>query len=103
MKLSMVEVHTLQLPSSSFCCACDTFQGQLCTEGLVGVTRAFISAGAQTAVSSLWKVDDAVTTFMMERSYIRLSESASDDSMGALYVCRMPRTFALIDEVERAT
>ncbi len=38
-------------------------------EGLVGLTRAFMYAGAPRVVSSLWKVDDVATAELMGRFY----------------------------------
>ena len=38
-------------------------------EGIVGLTRGFLYAGAQRVVASLWKVDDAATAALMERFY----------------------------------
>ena len=55
--------------------ACDTGLGETAGgEGLLGVQRAFQTAGARTTVASLWKVDDLVTRFLMERFYRNLWE-----------------------------
>jgi CHAT domain-containing protein len=46
--------------------ACDTGRGQvLAGEGLVGMSWAFLAAGARTMVVSQWKVESASTTDMM--------------------------------------
>jgi CHAT domain-containing protein/Tfp pilus assembly protein PilF len=37
--------------------------------GLMGLQRAFQTAGARAVVASLWKVDDAATTVLMEQFY----------------------------------
>lgn len=50
--------------------ACDTGLG--CTaggDGVLGLTRAFLTAGARSVVSSLWKVDDAATSLLMKEFY----------------------------------
>jgi len=52
---------------------CETGLGrQLRGEGLVGLTRAFMYAGAPRVVSSLWQVDDQATAQLMTRFYRHL-------------------------------
>lgn len=41
-------------------------------EGVLGLQRAFIQAGASTVVASLWKVDDAATCVLMEQFHANL-------------------------------
>ncbi len=53
--------------------ACETGLGQLRSgEGVEGLRRAFVLAGAETTVMSLWKVDDSATRDMMIGYYQRL-------------------------------
>jgi tetratricopeptide (TPR) repeat protein/CHAT domain-containing protein len=53
--------------------ACDTAMGDVRRgEGVYGLRRAFIAAGARTLVMSIWKVDDLATALMMERFYQNL-------------------------------
>jgi len=50
--------------------ACDTALGkEVKGEGLVGLTHAFMSAGARGVVASLWKVDDRATAALMSEFY----------------------------------
>lgn len=50
--------------------ACDTGLGEVKTgQGVYGLRRAFLTAGTQTLVTSLWKVDDAVTSELMTDYY----------------------------------
>lgn len=41
-------------------------------EGLIGLTRGFMYAGASSVVSSLWKVDDEATAELMKRFYANM-------------------------------
>jgi CHAT domain-containing protein len=50
--------------------ACQTGLGkEIKGEGLVGLTRGFMYAGAARVMASLWKVDDKATAELMKRFY----------------------------------
>jgi CHAT domain-containing protein/Tfp pilus assembly protein PilF len=49
--------------------ACQTGLGQLTGEGLIGFTRAFLTAGARSLLVSLWRVDDRSTRELMVSFY----------------------------------
>jgi CHAT domain-containing protein len=53
--------------------ACQTALGDVQVgEGVLGLRRAFVLAGAQTLVMSLWSVPDVATAILMERLYHNL-------------------------------
>ena len=57
--------------------ACDTAAGRLQgQEGISSIVRAFLLAGARTAVASLWAADDIFTTALMRRFYAQLGQGA---------------------------
>jgi CHAT domain-containing protein/tetratricopeptide (TPR) repeat protein len=50
--------------------ACDTGRGEVkLGQGVYGLRRAFVTAGAETVVMSLWKVNDETTRALMEAYY----------------------------------
>jgi CHAT domain-containing protein len=69
--LRMHEIYNLQLPAELIVLsACQTALGkQIRGEGLVGLTRGFMYAGAERVVASLWQVDDLATAELMKRFY----------------------------------
>jgi CHAT domain-containing protein len=58
--------------------ACQTGLGDVKhSEGVVGLQRAFKRAGVETLVMSLWEVDDAATSILMDAFYRQWLEGKS--------------------------
>ena len=54
--------------------ACDTGIGPVGEAGVANLTNAFIEAGADTVVSTLWELEDQPTTQLMTEFYTRLAQ-----------------------------
>ena len=69
--LRMDEIYNLQLQADLIVLsACQTALGkQIKGEGLIGLTRGFMYAGARSVVASLWQVDDLATAHLMKTFY----------------------------------
>jgi CHAT domain-containing protein/tetratricopeptide (TPR) repeat protein len=69
--LRMHEIFNLRLPADLIVLsACQTALGkEVKGEGLVGLTRGFMYAGAERVAASLWQVDDEATSQLMRLFY----------------------------------
>lgn len=72
--LRLQDVYNLRLSADLVVLsACQTALGkEIRGEGLVGLTRGFMYAGAQRVVASLWNVDDSATAKLMEGFYRKM-------------------------------
>ncbi len=68
------EIYNLNLPAELVVLsACETGLGkEIKGEGLVGLTRGFMYAGARRVVVSLWNVNDKATAELMQRFYRKM-------------------------------
>lgn len=69
--LRLNEIYNLKLSANLVVLsACQTGLGkEIKGEGLIGLTRGFMYAGAERVAASLWKVDDAATAELMTHVY----------------------------------
>ncbi len=95
--LRLDQIYNLNLNSDLVVLsACQTALGKdVRGEGLIGLTRGFMYAGARRVVASLWKVDDAATAEFMKRFYQNLLQKklapASALRQAQLEMKRIPR------------
>ncbi|OLP17136.1 hypothetical protein BST81_17445 [Leptolyngbya sp. 'hensonii'] len=78
--LTANEILNLQLQAELVVLsACDTGRGRITGDGVIGLSRALISAGAPSVVVSLWQVPDQPTALLMTefyRQFLRHSDKA---------------------------
>jgi CHAT domain-containing protein len=69
--LRLHDIYNLNLPADLIVLsACETALGkEIKGEGLIGLTRGFMYAGASRVMSSLWKVEDQSTAALMKHFY----------------------------------
>ncbi|NEQ47488.1 MAG: CHAT domain-containing protein [Leptolyngbya sp. SIOISBB] len=73
--LTAAEIYSMNLNADLVVLsACDTGRGRITGDGVVGLSRAFISAGAPSVVVSLWAVPDASTAELMVAFYNQLDQ-----------------------------
>ena len=57
--------------------ACDTGLGEVTGDGVVGLSRSLLAAGAQSTIVSLWAVPDEATSALMQAFYTELWNGAN--------------------------
>ena len=64
------EIETLNIsPALVVLSSCDSARGQVKAEGVIGMARAFLSAGAYSVLVSLWRVPDESANIFMQFFY----------------------------------
>ncbi|MBL7726296.1 MAG: CHAT domain-containing protein [Dinghuibacter sp.] len=77
-RLYINEIHQVNLAQTGLVVlsACETAGGALSSgEGLMSLSRAFLYAGSDGVVSTLWKTDDLVTGLIIQRFYTYLQQN----------------------------
>jgi len=77
--LRAAEIAAQTIPADLvFLASCESAGGRILPgEGLLGISSAFLSAGASSIVATLWPVDDRVTARLVERFYAELARGNS--------------------------
>jgi CHAT domain-containing protein len=81
--LSVGELYSLSLDAELVTLsACETGLGRISNgDDVVGLIRGFLYAGSGAIVSSLWKVDDMATSYLMTEFYTGLDKSNRRDAL----------------------
>ncbi|XP_068730310.1 tetratricopeptide repeat protein 28-like [Montipora capricornis] len=76
--LTLSDVHALHLQARLVVLSCcHSGQGEVKSEGIVGIARAFLCAGARSVLVSLWAIDDKATLMFMKSFYEHLADRKS--------------------------
>ena len=79
--LTMADIARVRLRAKLVVLSCcHSAHGQIMSEGVVGIARAFLGSGARSVLVALWAIDDKATEQFMGRFYEHLvcGESASE-------------------------
>ena len=85
--LTMAEISQVQLRAKLVVLSCcHSARGQIRSEGVVGIARAFLGSGARSVLVALWALQDKATEQFMSRFYENLvrGESASESLYQAM-------------------
>ena len=95
--LTMKDVKQVQLRARLVVLSCcHSAQGEIKAEGVVGIARAFLCAGARSVLVSLWAIDDKATLEFMKNFYQHLvaGKSASEALNRAMNCMRESTEFS---------
>ena len=85
--LKMFDISQVQVRAKLVVLSCcHSGRGQIRSEGVVGIARAFLGSGARSVLVSLWALEDRVTEQLMSRFYENLvrGKSASESLHDAI-------------------
>jgi CHAT domain-containing protein len=93
-RLTAEEIRAMRLDAELVVLsACDTGQGRIAADGVLGLTRSFLLAGARSVVATLWEIPDEPTRLLIEQFYERLAvhgHKARALQEAMLHVMRIP-------------
>ena len=76
--LTMADVLKAELDAKLVVLSCcHSGRGKIKAEGVVGIARAFLGAGARSVIASLWAIDDDATLVFMRHFYEHLVKGKS--------------------------
>ena len=76
--LTMSDVQAVSLRARLVVLSCcHSGRGEVKSEGVVGIARSFLCAGARSVLVSLWAIDDEATMVFMESFYQHLADGES--------------------------
>ena len=76
--LRMADVQAVKLRARLVVLSCcHSGRGRVTADGVVGIARAFLGAGARSVLVSLWAIDDEATMEFMRRFYQHLADGKS--------------------------
>ena len=87
--LTMKDVATARIRARLVVLSCcHSGRGEIKAEGVVGIARAFLGAGARAVLVSLWAIDDDATLEFMRRFYSHLVKGFSaSESLNKAMIC----------------
>ena len=71
LEISGMDFHDVDLAVLS---CCQSGDGTITSDGVLGLQRGFKKAGAKTILMSLWKVNDSATSILMKKFYENLAK-----------------------------
>ena len=95
--LTMTDLMNVKLrPKLVVLSCCHSGRGEIKAEGVVGIARAFMGAGARSVLVSLWAIDDEATLEFMKNFYHNLvkGRSASESLNHAMKCLRESEKFS---------
>ena len=77
--LRLADIYKLKLSADLVVLSsCDSALGKdLAAEGIIGLPRGFLYAGAKRVIASMWKVEDTATAKLMSSLYARMQQGES--------------------------